>query len=295
MEIIAIVCSIISLIILIVFIQAALNINKIKNIFEKITNKVSTKTSRFSASEIKKENLKYNGISKDYLQFLKQKNIYIESSRNETLTINSKFWLFIKTHKISDFVNFLMDELHSVRSNSILNFEFEVNSYLAVLDKSELSEILYKKLSNCSYKNYVTNVIIKNNLIDFTNIGRLLNSDNKNLALKILNYDKEHYKFEDIDIMEKLIDSIEFEFVNKCKKITKTIKKRLKKDIDKEYYVCTCGHEYETSIEYCSSCNKNIYGFVYRDILEFNSKMPHIKTIKKLTTDITILKEIFEK
>lgn len=243
--------------------------------------------------EISKE-VKANRISAEYFHFLKQKKKYLNACSNDSLIVNDDFWRFAKTNKVNEFASYLLDQYFTLLANSLdyqnenlIDFKKNVNEYFTEIDSDIVIECLYNKLSdNLSSKlrNESIKLIADLQLLDYSRIALLINDqvfEVQKCGVQLLKGDKLSYEKLDIEHLINLKTLISNNFEERGERTTK--KKALSSKL-KEIWICKCGNENNTDIEYCQSCMNNIYGFEQHEL------QPK-KAIEKLCLEIEILED----
>ncbi|PCH67118.1 MAG: hypothetical protein COC06_11765 [Bacteroidales bacterium] len=235
-----------------------------------------------------------NRISNEYFLFLKQKKKYLLLCTNDTLNINDDFWRFAKTNKVNEFAPHLLDQYFNLLANSLdyenenlIDFKNNVTEYFAEIDSDIVIECLHNKLLkklNYKLRDESVKLITDLQLLDYSRIILLINDQIfavQKCGVQLLKGEKLSYEKSDIEHLVNLKTLISNNFKEHGERTTK--KKALSSKL-KEIWICECGKENNSDIEYCQSCMNNIYGF---SKLELNPK----EATDKLSLEIEILNE----
>lgn len=251
---------------------------------------------------------KQERISRNYFNFLKTKEIYLKELETDDFTPDEKFWNFAKKNKINEFANGITSSYikllenqgdyqydngladfknyRGYHSNDVAGFTSQLSDYLTIIDVEISTRVLYGNLDNASkaiIKNKIVELILETKLIDYSEIIKLLDSEDfltKKSVIQILKCDKQDYDKNDVALIDKLINKISMTFTHRG---TKTTKKKALSSKEKEIWVCECGEENDISKQYCSKCSRDIFGFK-----SYEEKPAEI--LEKLVNDLSILK-----
>ena len=148
------------------------------------------------------------------------------------------------------------------------------------------TNLLYDYLMNEKSQNFTSvlfSLIRELMIFDYSRLQELLKSENtliKSNALQICTIEKAYYSKEDIKSYENLINIISTSFP-KIGEVT--TQKKLLSSKEKEIWICQCGSKNNIDIYYCSTCNKDIYGYLSN---EFNPET----AIAKINETIELIK-----
>lgn len=142
--------------------------------------------------------------------------------------------------------------------------------YFRVIDREESIELLYNELIKNDLpllsRNYFITTINQLNLIQLDWISKLIDSDEWYVsysALRLLSAGKDIYFQSEIDELEKIKEKIPKRFPQLG---TLTTKKKLLSSSEKEVWICPCGCSNDINADYCTSCQKDINGFLTKQV-----------------------------
>lgn len=247
----------------------------------------------FSKKPQAPERTSLDSVPFDTFKFLKQKERYIMESKKSLLTIDDKLWNFIKTNKIDELSDYVTNKYISIFERHIeydepknVDFYNNLQEYLSIIDPEVAINSLYSAIKSDltpNQKNKLIELISESHLIDFEKIMSLIkNSDFQvqKFGIQILKSDKLIYEKSDLANIEALLNLLPEIFKEKGEVTTK---KKALSSKEKEIWKCQCGKENNIDNKYCSSCNKDIYGFSDKEV---NPK----DILEKLEIDLKILK-----
>ena len=237
---------------------------------------------------------KADKISNEHLLFMKKKREYLNYCKKGTLNFTEDFWSFARANKINELAPFILEdyfkklESSTYYDNEQLNgFKNHIKEYFEGVDSEIAIKFLYDALSgdlNNKTRNNVCQIINELQLIDYISIKRLLSDNDFNIqrcSVQLLKGEKDSYEKTDIEHLINLKDIISNTFTERGVRSTK---KKALSSKEKEIWICDCGIENNVNEEYCTSCQKNIFGF-------FENDFKPSEVIDKLTIEIEILEE----
>lgn len=214
---------------------------------------------------------KLDRISIDHFNFFKQKHKYIQASKEQKPIINTEFWEFVRTNRIHELADFILDRYLRLLDpeqlpfqEKIKTFENNLYDYFSIIDPAIGISTLYKKSLNESDSNKkakILDLIHKLHLIDFDQIITLLKEgqfEAQKLAIQILKGDKQSYDKDDLRKMDELINIISTSFPERGQY---SKKKKGLTGKEKEIWICECKKENPVEKTYCSNCGSDIFGF----------------------------------
>ncbi len=125
-------------------------------------------------------------------------------------------------------------------------------------------------------------------LLDLDEVIKLLHTNDFNkqrLALRLVTYSKPYYNQEDVDKLQEIKAVLNAGFPERGQRTTK---KQLLSSKEKEVWVCECGTNNDINgqtIENCSSCGRDIYGF------RANSDVTPKKAIANIEQRVALIQE----
>ncbi len=240
-----------------------------------------------------KKEIKADRLSNDLLNFYKQKKKYIVESENDSLKINDELWEFVKSNKVNELAEYLLDsflefaKFYEVQEN-FKKFSNHLSEYLSVLDPEVAMSCLYKRLieeQELDLKNQIIKKINELQLIDFERVLQLIKAPDfstQKCSLQVLKTDKMSYEKPDIQQIKNIISLVSTTFTERGKK---TSKKKALSSKEKEIWICECSKENDKERTYCSSCKRDIFGFSEN---ETNAE----QISKKLKSELEILEKV---
>lgn len=249
---------------------------------------------KFSNNEIKRsKQVKSDSINYELLSYHKRKQRYISQSKNESLQVTDELWDFVISNRIHELAEFLLTsylefaETHQeYQEDKVISFYNHLIEYLSVIDSEIASPCLYGRLlsnQKQTLNQKIIELITELHLVDFNKIGEILNQDDFQIqknGVQILNAEKQVYDKDDIPQMENMLELVEQNFNEKG---TKSTKKKMLSSKEKEIWKCECEKENDLSSTYCSSCQKDIFGFSDKEVNPIAIK-------DKLTQELAILR-----
>lgn len=178
------------------------------------------------------------------------------------------FDLFLLTDKKSaDFI--------SIPEKLLLN---NFPQYYIRLDKSLQIDLAYSKLNGVNDR-VVVSLIISNKLFDAKSIIDLVRNDKINIAVQLLESDKDYYTDKDIALMKNIVDAIS-NIPDKGK--IEFVKGLLSKGSEK--YVCPRGHKNDVDTKFCNelNCGLNIKGLTKSQVECINKYSAKIDALQEL-------------
>lgn len=221
------------------------------------------------------------GVSLDALQYELYKTSFAKKLQNNRL-LDSTEWDIVLSKSITELADLLLESYE----NSIIGDQ-ETNKetfkrffpmYLSLLPYAQAVELLYNG------KDYTLPFIKSNNLFNAPKILSLAqNSNTRDIAIELLEAEKETYSKEDLQDMKKLVDffktlpdtgkmeevkggvhsSSGLEFICECGTWNSAGRFRCancRKEIKGISFICECGTKNSADSVYCRHCWKNIKG-----------------------------------
>lgn len=200
------------------------------------------------------------GVSLDALQYELYKTSFAKKLQNNRL-LDSTEWDIVLSKSITELADLLLESYeNSIENPSIFNYpETEQRTFkrffpmfLSLLPYAQAVELLYNG------KDYTLPFIKSNNLFNAPKILSLAqNSNTRDIAIDLLEAEKETYSKEDLQDMKKLVDFF--------KTLPDTGK--IEEDVDEVFhpssgliFICECGTKNRSDWVYCRHCRKNIKG-----------------------------------
>jgi uncharacterized protein YbjQ (UPF0145 family) len=249
---------------------------------------VFAKKSLENDKELKKENI----LSSFDLAVQMKKREIIKSIKNGNLEFNNDLWNFVIENHIHEISSIIMEKLEKnylifPTAEASVAFIKKCEEFFLSLPKDISKTILYNAIHNDkSMFSFIKNIIKDGNLLDFKYINKLLDSkefDIQKRALELLRYDKSYYTPSDIEQFINLYNKIKSIFFIRVKYIEE--KSRLGSSIKKKW-ICGCGQKNLIDQKYCSSCDKDVYGFI-------KSEPNPMETLEIIKSKYQILNDIF--
>lgn len=141
--------------------------------------------------------------------------------------------------------------------------------YFNDLEDDGLIRTLYDKFedsNNIAYLDFLFNTIKTYGLFDDDKIKMLLRSNRflvRKYGLEFIAAGKESYTVDDIPVLNDLKKTVLEEFKVRA---TITTKKKMLSSAEKQVWECECGRINDMEVEYCSTCNNDMYGFVKGEV-----------------------------
>jgi uncharacterized protein YbjQ (UPF0145 family)/CDGSH-type Zn-finger protein len=243
------------------------------------------------------ENIKADRISNELFNYYKQKKKYIIESENKSLRINDGLWDFVKSNKVSELAKYLLnsflefaDSCQEYQKEELNKFSIHLSEYLSIIDSDIAIDCLYNKLleePKDKLRKKLIEKISELQLIDFDRIIGLIKEQDFSIqkcGVQILKADKMSYEKSDIHRIDNIINLVSSTFNERGEKSTK---KKALSSKEKEIWICECGKENNIDKKYCSTCQKDIYGFNEQEVKP-------IEIAEKMVNELEILKNTFE-
>ena len=122
-------------------------------------------------------------------------------------------------------------------------------------------------------------------LVDFERTSEILKNKDFNIqkcGVQILKAEKLSYDKRDIYHISNIIDLVSSSFIERGEKSTR---KKMLSSKEMEIWICECGKENDIDKKYCSSCQRDIFGFNEQEANPIQIK-------DKLLNELEILKYI---
>ncbi len=228
-------------------------------------------------------------ISSDKMIELRKRKKIIQLAIDNKLELDDSNWEFLSENSVFEISSEILEKVSTVYESMYEGKEKiyqQLLTYLLSLSEEDRTILLYNSLISSTIKSFkpVIYKLIKELMIfDPTKIKQyLLDTDDeiKRKFLQIVVNDKPFYTKEDISIYENLVKIIESNFT-KTGVLTK--QKMMLSSKEKEIWICQCGTKNDIDIEYCTKCNKDIYGY-------FSGQINPELAIKKLKENIELIK-----
>lgn len=217
-------------------------------------------------------------IDAERLDYLLEREKLIDDYNNQKLFLNDSTWNFVIKNQIQEIYPLVLKALHKVCKREYRDeYDSKIiklsKEYFLNLPEETTKNLLYNSLfdGNVDIFPFLELLIKEDNLLDLGQIIKLLDSDDLELqkkALVLLQYDKNGYDKNDMEILAQIYDKIKSVFTIKA--IYKKEKSKFSSKV-KEYWLCECGAKNDTGIEYCinSTCHKDMYGFMKSEVKSF--------------------------
>lgn len=222
------------------------------------------------------------GVSLDALQYELYKTSFAKELQNGRL-LHSTEWDIVLSKSITELADLLLESYENYiifpgYQDEIETFKRFFPMFLSLLPYAQAVELLYNG------KDYTLPFIKSNNLFNAPKILSLAqNSNTRDIAINLLEAEKETYSKEDLQDMKKLVDffktlpdtgkmeevkggvhsSSGLEFICECGTWNSADRFRCancKKDIKGISFICECGTMNSADRVYCRHCRKNIKG-----------------------------------
>lgn len=239
------------------------------------------------------EDIKVDRLSNDLFNYYKQKKKYIIESENNSLRINDELWDFVKSNQVSELANYLLngylefvESYQEYQKEDLNKFSNHLSEFLSIIDSDIAIDCLYKKLLEEQKEKLRKKIIEKISelqLIDFNRIIGLIKEKDFSIqkcAVQILKSEKNSYEKSDLQRIDEIINLVSGVFNARGEKSTK---KKALSSKEKEIWICECGKENHIEKKYCSTCQKDIYGFSENEVKP-------IEIAEKLGNELEILK-----
>jgi uncharacterized protein YbjQ (UPF0145 family) len=215
---------------------------------------------------------KFENVGVDRINVLKNKKKIIENANSGSLEINDEIWTFITTNQVDEVFPFLLKKFSEIVAYDPSGlgvserFQKHFVGYIDSLPEQKKLDILYQSVRDEQSEPIalrLSEIIQELNLFDFERIMSLLKNDDfqvQKRGVRIVTYDKLFYNNEDKQDLQTIRNYIKETFIERGKRTTK---KQLLSSKEKEVWTCECGktNDFNDYEPYCSSCNKDIYGF----------------------------------
>jgi len=237
-------------------------------------------------TEVTQEKLEI--ISGEKMTELRERKRIIELAKNENFELTESIWEFIEKHSVFEISNEVLDLTARIYSSEYTDkpkIYQHLLTYLNSVSEAHRNNLLYNFLMNQNNHNaiYLTYDLFKDLMVfDPNKLKEYLldnNEEIKNKALQVVVVDKSFYSKDDVYVFDELINIINSNFAIKGEITTK---KQMLSSKEKEIWKCTCGTKNDIDTEYCTNCNKDIYGFLTR-------QTNPLKAINKLKENIEII------
>ena len=213
---------------------------------------------RFVSNSI--NNSTAEAISLSRLQ--EERFLYRWKKRNVEDEITVSDWDIILDNNLKQLASDLYQHYLIVRSygdESSVQTVDKFLQFMSMLDYNEAVNIVYQNYEQ--YRKVANKLIKKYNLFSSIEVLNLLNDNKIDCAIELLQYDKNEYTNEDINLMKNIISTIDnLPDIGKVESVKSGILSSKKED----KYVCQCGRVNPIDMEYCANCSKNKKGLLER-------------------------------
>ena len=222
-------------------------------------------------------------ISVEEVNDLRNKNAIIKKAQEGKLELDNETWNFITSNQMVEILPYLLE-----KDLTVQEFTEKLKIYIDNLPDNKRREYLYSFLAknhNNNSTSKVSKIIKELYLLDFDKTIELIENEElsiKKIGLYIATFDKSHYDCNDIEGFNRMIKSIKLSFKERGEKSTK---KQMLSSKEKEVWICECSKTNNSDIEYCSSCERDIYGFKI-------SELKPQKVITNLEDKINLINEL---
>jgi len=239
---------------------------------------------------------KSNRISIEYFNLLNQKKQYILDSKEGRIKLDDRFWAFIAKNSVAELSDFVLSKYQNFIEKAQLNekdaikkYTNNVIDYLSSIDSdiaiSSLYSMFQTELSEKVRRKLIA-IVIDTKLVDYSKVLELINNSNfiiQKTGIEIAQLEKLNYETNDISLIESIITLIPEKFQERGEK---TSKKKMLSSKEKEIWICECEKENDIENEYCSNCNKDIYGFVQYEGNPNRTKKELLNVVEILKTNL---------
>lgn len=216
-------------------------------------------------------------LNLDYLK----RDIIQRVSSGELLTPND--WEFLSSCPIVQIASLLFDKYIEIINTSqspsekesllLRNFSY----YLGKLNNDEALLLVKERINQCP--KYITQLICNNNLFDPELIIDQIKNGKMNIAIHLLQANKEYYTNDDLLKMKEIISLIDSLPDKGTMEIVKGVFSK-----GEEKYICPNGHKNPASTEFCQeyACNLNIKGFTCEQTEQINVFKTKVTSLEAL-------------
>ncbi len=234
-------------------------------------------------------------VSHEHLATLHRKKEMLRHAKEGVLGFNEENWKFIIDNKFEEILPFLFKK-YSTYGPSFAATEAKAfyDNMAALIDgfpDEKKIELLYDSAlsqDNEGLLGAIGGLIRDHRLLDLDEVMKLLRTNDFNkqrLALRLVTYSKPYYNQEDVDQMREIIKMLSAGFPERGQRTTK---KQLLSSKEKEVWLCECGTNNDINgqtVETCSSCGRDIYGF------RANSDVTPKKAIANIEQKVSLIQE----
>lgn len=202
------------------------------------------------------------GVSLDALQYELYKTSFAKKLQNDVL-LNPTEWDIVLSKSITELADLLLESYENWITNydgfqNKETFERFFPMFLSLLPYAQAVELLYNG------KDYTLPFIKSNNLFNAPKILSLAqNSNTRDIAIDLLEAEKETYSKEDLQDMKKLVDFFKtLPDTGKMEEVMEKVKDRFGwvHSSSELKFICECGTKNSADSVYCRRCWKNIKG-----------------------------------
>lgn len=201
------------------------------------------------------------GVSLDALQYELYKTSFAKKLQNGGL-LDYTEWDIVLSKSITELADLLLESyenciiLHPYSDDETFKRFFPM--FLSLLPYAQAVELLYNG------KDYTLPFIKSNNLFNAPKILSLAqNSNTRDIAINLLEAEKETYSKEDLQDMKKLVDFFKtLPDTGKMEEVMEKVKDRFGwvHSSSELKFICECGTKNSADHVYCRHCRKNIKG-----------------------------------
>ncbi|MDP4264471.1 MAG: YbjQ family protein [Bacteroidota bacterium] len=223
-----------------------------------------------SAKHLDQTPEKFENVGLDRIDTLRKKKVIIKKAEAESLTLDDETWDFITSNQVDEIFPYILKKYSETLPNEQLSpaatktFHKQLSNFIDGLPENKKKELLYTYIANETNEQLalkLCNIVNELNLLDLAKSFELLQKNEFNIqkrGLWTMTYDKPYYSKQDMSDFENIRKFIQTAFVERG---TRATKKQLLSSKEKEVWTCECGKANNEIGAYCSSCNKDIYGF----------------------------------
>lgn len=217
-------------------------------------------------------------LNKEYLKKLLINNI------SEGAFPTEKEWDLLTVYDVPEISKILFNLFLTTEKKQLINAitskeNLLINKfpqYYTRLNRIIQIDIAYSNLNGINDK-IVIDLILSNKLFDAKRIIDIIKDDKINIAIQLLESDKNYYTDNDIALMKNLLETIS-NIPDKGK--IGIVKGLFSKGEEK--YICPEGHKNDVSTKFCSECGLNIKGLTQKDVNSINRFSVKIEALQEL-------------
>lgn len=234
----------------------------------------------------------YENISVEKMSELRYRRALIQKAKENKLDLDDSTWEFLSENSVDEIAKEILIATEIAYNRAYEGKEIiyqRLLTYFYSISEEVKTKLLYDHLMDNKAGDFEIRLysLIKELMIyDPEKLEKYLVADDieiRKKALQIIVNDKLFYSIEDVVIYEKFIKLIDKNFPKLAQYSTQ---KKILSSKDSEIWICTCGTKNNIENKYCTSCEKDIYGFSKTQINPETA-------IQKLSETIEIIKENF--